>query len=57
MIRYQYRVIVKDQNRKVVLIKFYDDLPDAKLCFEKFLKTHSHQKKIILESTNRNYEN
>jgi hypothetical protein len=48
---WNYRVIVKDINRKIKAIETYEDLADAKFCFERWQKRFSHFFKIELEAT------
>ena len=46
-----YRVIVKDIDRKIKAIETYENLADAKFCFERWHKRFSHYYKIELEAT------
>jgi len=48
-----YRVIVKGYDRKIKAIESYDNLQDAKFCFERWHKRFSHYYEIALEAKNK----
>jgi hypothetical protein len=48
---WNYRVIVKDIDRKIKAIETYENLADAKFCFERWHKRFAHYYKIELEAT------
>jgi len=51
MEKYNYRVIVKNLDNKIMVCHLFENLKNAIVCFEEFHIRYSHYYKIIIEAT------